>query len=67
MVVILFNRLGLKRYGLDPDWLKSIFTYGVTPYYPIRRKDCIRMLMMAGFDVRWIIGRAGEFIALSVK
>jgi len=56
-----------RRYGLDPEWLKSIFTYGATPYYPIRRGDCIGMLARTGLNVKWIVDKNNGFIVLSVR
>ena len=60
-------KVRLSRYGLDPEWLKSIFTYGATPYYPIRRGDCIGMLARAGLNARWIVDENNGFIILSTK
>ena len=61
-------KVRLSRYGLDPEWLKSIFTYGATPYYPIRRGNCIGMLARTGLSIKWIIDNKNNgFIILSTK
>ena len=63
----LVRLLKVRRYSLNPDWLKGVFVYGATPFYPVRRKDCVKMLINTGFNIKLMIAQGAKFTTLSVK